>query len=364
MSAYNDPHKKETVQELKLKLIEKEVDNKILLTRLYAIEQSLTWKLLAKCNNMLGVLIPPGTFGRRLYDTILYSLRDTKQPFLKGLVYYFKEHGKKNTGNSLFTMPTKEELDKSPGPFNEYTDPIISIIILTHNQYPFTYLCLESVAKHTEIPHEVIVVDNASTDGTSKYLKKVRGITYILNNENRGFAVGCNQGAKLAQGKYIIFLNNDTVVTRGWESSLLEAAKKYKNFGTICSKVLSFDGKLQIAGCAIWEDGTCYAFGRGDTNPSREIYNIPREVKYCSAACLLTRKETFFRVGGFDESYKIAYYEDADLGLAYNKHGLKNYYEPNSIIYHNEWSSSTPFERFKMIKQTKKIFMKKWSDTL
>ncbi|RQV97374.1 glycosyltransferase, partial [bacterium] len=115
--------------------------------------------------------------------------------------------------------------------------PLTSIIILTFNQLPYTQKCLDSIRKFTTIPYELIIVDNGSTDGTIRYLKKYSekytNVRLILNEVNQGFAAGNNQGIEQAQGKYILFLNNDTVVTKGWLSRMIAHLERYPEAGMV-----------------------------------------------------------------------------------------------------------------------------------
>ncbi|MBM7647020.1 GT2 family glycosyltransferase [Scopulibacillus daqui] len=108
-----------------------------------------------------------------------------------------------------------------------------SIIILTHNKLEMTKRCLESIYKHTPENIELIVVDNASNDGTVEYLKEQQDIKVIFNNENAGFPKGCNQGAAIAAGDNILFLNNDTVVTEKWLGNMLRVLNSSDKIGMV-----------------------------------------------------------------------------------------------------------------------------------
>ncbi len=118
--------------------------------------------------------------------------------------------------------------------FNNVTPPgppapggLASIIVLCCNEVAYTRQCLESVLAHTRQPYELILVDNGSTDETPAYLEEVRRrpepewVEVIRNGENRGFAAGCNQGLAAARGRYLVLLNNDTIVSAGWLEGLV-----------------------------------------------------------------------------------------------------------------------------------------------
>ena len=111
---------------------------------------------------------------------------------------------------------------------------LVSIIILTFNQLKYTKECVESIRKHTPEPHEIIFVDNGSTDGTGKWLKKLvknnSNYKLIENKKNLGFSKGCNQGIEASSGEYILLLNNDVVVTENWLAGMLECLKQRSGY--------------------------------------------------------------------------------------------------------------------------------------
>ena len=115
--------------------------------------------------------------------------------------------------------------------------PLTSIIILTHKQLELTKQCLQSIETHTPESHEIIIVDNASTDGTLDYLRRYESahsnVHVIANKENLGFAGGNNQGLALSKGEYVLLLNNDTVVTDGWLSRMLATLMNHPEAGLV-----------------------------------------------------------------------------------------------------------------------------------
>jgi len=111
--------------------------------------------------------------------------------------------------------------------FPKHETPLVSIIILTFNKASYTHQCLQSLLEHTDLPYEVLIVDNGSTDNTPLLLKQLDNIVEIIHQKNLGFIIGCNEGAKKAKGKYLLFLNNDTVVTKNWLSCLIKTLETY-----------------------------------------------------------------------------------------------------------------------------------------
>jgi len=100
--------------------------------------------------------------------------------------------------------------------------PLVSIIVPVFNKLEYTNNCLRAIAAHTrDVPHEVIVVDNASSDDTQRALSRREGIRYRRNGENLGFAKASNQGAAMATGRFLLFLNNDTEPHPGWAAAMV-----------------------------------------------------------------------------------------------------------------------------------------------
>ena len=233
-----------------------------------------------------------------------------------------------------------------------------SIIIPVFNKIELTQQCLTHLAKVTDKPsYEVIVVDNGSTDGTKEFLSTLGGDIQVINNSgNFGFAKGCNQGARAAKGKHFVFLNNDTVPKPGWLSSLVEEAESHENIGVVGSKLLYADDTIQHAGVAISKTFlTPYHLFRG-VSESLPVVNTRKELQAVTAASMLVRKETFEKVGGFDEGYMNGF-EDVDLCLKIRQIGKKIVYQPRSCLYHLE--SQTQGRKDHDVENTKR-FLARW----
>jgi GT2 family glycosyltransferase len=233
---------------------------------------------------------------------------------------------------------TKPELAAPTEPieFKAHDEIDISIIIPVYNQFHFTIACLASIQKHQEAERfEVIVVDDCSTDATPDAISKLAGVIYLRNESNRGFISSCNLGAAKARGEFLVFLNNDTVVTPGWLRALHETFSFEPRAGLVGSKLVYPDGRLQEAGGIIWRDGSGWNWGKfGDAQ--KPEYNFLREVDYCSAASLMIPKSLFESLGGFDTQYAPCYYEDTDLAFKVRRQGYKVLYQPLSQVIHYE----------------------------
>lgn len=244
----------------------------------------------------------------------------------------------------------------------------VSIIIPVFNKAEFTFQCLRSLLREIDLTqNEIIVVNNASSDETARLLDLLRNhLCVIHNGENKGFVEACNQGAAIARGEFLVFLNNDTVVESQWLKAMVETIENDKTVGAVGSKLVYPDGRLQEAGCIIWQDGYGHAYGWGQ-NPQDARFNFAREVDYCSGASLLIKKELFEQIGGFDMRYAPAYYEDTDLCMSVRAAGYKVVYQPASRLMHFESVTAgkdkqTGFRRFLEINREK--FVAKWRETL
>ena len=234
----------------------------------------------------------------------------------------------------------------------------------------YTYACIQSILEHTdfhETPYEVILADDVSKDATASIGDYIRGLVVSRNTENQGFLKNCNQAAKKAVGDYIFFLNNDTKVTDGWLSSLLNLMDGDESIGMAGSKLIYPDGRLQEAGGIIWSDGSGWNYGRLD-DPEKPQYNYVKEVDYISGAAIMIRRSLWEEIGGFDERFAPAYCEDSDLAFEVRKHGKRVVYQPKSVVVHFEGISNGTdvngegLKKYQVVNQEK--FREKWKEEL
>jgi GT2 family glycosyltransferase/radical SAM superfamily enzyme YgiQ (UPF0313 family)/tetratricopeptide (TPR) repeat protein len=217
----------------------------------------------------------------------------------------------------------------------------VSIVIPVFNKVELTRQCLISLAEVTDNVHyEVIVVNNASTDGTESLLATLGGdVQIIQNKENLGFAKGCNQGAHAARSRYVVFLNNDTIPKKGWLISLVDEVTVHPDVAVVGSKLLYPDDTIQHAGVVFSRQLQMPYHLFNGVPESLPAVNTRKEFQVVTAACILVRKETFEQVGGFDEGF-VNGFEDVDLCLRIRQMGKKVVYQPKSCLYHLESQTS------------------------
>ncbi|MBR8827141.1 MAG: tetratricopeptide repeat protein [Gomphosphaeria aponina SAG 52.96 = DSM 107014] len=248
--------------------------------------------------------------------------------------------------------------------FPEVKQPAVSIILVLYNRAELTLSCLASIAQNKFKSYEVIIIDNCSTDQTRMLLERVKGAKIVFNQENRHFLLACNQASKIATGKFLLFLNNDAEILGNSIQIAVRTIKSAKEIGAVGGKIILADGTLQEAGSIIWQDGSCLGYGRGD-QPNAPQYMFKRSVDYCSGAFLLTKRDLFEEMGGFDEAYQPAYYEETDYCVKLLKAGKKIIYHPKVRINHYEFASSSSSQKaIELQKRNRQLFKEKHQDWL
>lgn len=244
--------------------------------------------------------------------------------------------------------------------------PLVSIIILTFNNLKYTKLCVESIFAKTAYPNfELIIVDNASSDETQDYLRRLKdqydNIKIILNKENLGFAVSNNIGIKESKGEYIILLNNDTVVTGGWLTGLTGYLQKSEVgiVGPVTNSIAN-EAKISVDYKDISEMDR---FAESYTSLHR---GKTFEIGVLAMFCLAVRRETVEKVGLLDEQFTIGMFEDDDYALRIKQAGLKIICAEDIFIHHFGGASFSLLgdkEYMKIFEDNRRRFENKW-DTI
>jgi GT2 family glycosyltransferase/ubiquinone/menaquinone biosynthesis C-methylase UbiE len=236
-----------------------------------------------------------------------------------------------------------------------------SLIILTRNNLEYTKLCLESIRKYTPEPHEIIVVDNGSTDGTVEYLENQPDVKLIKNGYNLGFALGNNRGLREARGDYIVFLNNDVVVTEGWLTRLLACAKEDDRVGAVGPRSNFVAGPQLVPGVPYGEDlEAMQEFARKwSLEHAGQWENVPRVIGFC----MLVRREVIEKIGGFDPVFGTGNFEDDDFCLRLQLAGFTIKIAHDVFVHHfgSKTFQSESIDYRKLMERNWEIFKRKWN---
>ncbi len=241
-------------------------------------------------------------------------------------------------------------------PHNE--SPVASIVIVAWREAPFLLPCLESVAaKLTNLPYEVLIVLNEpSMKLTTRVEREVTGAVVMKFRTNLGFGGAVNYATQKARGEYLVLLNDDSVIESGWLEALVDTARRRPSAGLVGGTFLHPDGTLQEAGSILWSDGSTSAVGDGR---DAMFMRFERRVDYCSGGSLLIRKDVWDALGGFDDQYYPAYYEDVDLSLRAGEQGVEVWYQPLSVMRHVRSASAGPLRQF-LDDQNRDKFRRRW----
>ncbi len=241
--------------------------------------------------------------------------------------------------------------------------PLVSIIILTRNRLDVTKACVASIQRHTPESHEIIFVDNGSTDGTIHWLRELAGnapdYRLIENGENRGFSAGCNQGMKAGCGTYILLLNNDVVVTPEWLSGLLECFTT-NNVGIVGPMTNNISGPQKWPWVDYRELDDLESFSRSFRRSNRYLRLPTRRVV---GFCMMFRRELMDKVGLLDEQFGSGNFEDDDYCLRAALEGYRNLIAGDVFIHHvgSATFQGNQVNYHEALMRNQELFNRKWS---
>ncbi len=248
----------------------------------------------------------------------------------------------------------------------------VSIIIPLYGRLEYTKKCLKCILCNTsnEIDYEIILVNDNSPDDTLYYCKyiaeRIDKISYLSNNINRGYAFSNNLGAITAKGKYLVFLNNDTEVQKGWLDNLINVLKLNEDIGIVGAKLFYPNYKVQHCG-KVWTYNEKIGYRNIHIYLGEDFYspavNKDRCFQMVTGACMAMRNKEFISIKGFDEQFKNGY-EDDDICYKFSNIGKKIFYCSKSHIMHHE-NISLP-ENQNVINDTynRSRFLGKWGNCI
>lgn len=235
---------------------------------------------------------------------------------------------------------------------------LTSIIIPTYNALPLLRSCVDSIRAHTSAAYEIIVVDNASTDGTATYCRSNQ-ITFISLPENRGFPTACNMGILLASGDEVLLMNNDVVVSRGWLTNLKSALYSAPEVGIVGPVTNYASGRQQVK--TDYEDLASF-------HKAAERMNHPDprkwlETKRLIGLCFLFKRELLTSVGLLDERFSPGHYEDDDYCYRARLRGYRLLIAGDCLVHHEGSASFKqvyPTGIQELLERNRKLFINKW----
>jgi GT2 family glycosyltransferase len=241
--------------------------------------------------------------------------------------------------------------------------PLVSIVIVTHGAWSWAERAIGAALANTAVPHEVIVVDNASPDGTAeKVRERFPEVRLIANEDNAGFGAANNAAAEVAGGEFLALVNSDAVVPAGWAGPLLDALRR-PGVGAVVPALVNEDGTMQIAGALAAPDGSVLALGNGD-DVEDPAWKFPRATDFGAAACMLLRRRDFLDAGGFLDDYNPAYFEDLDLCMVLLDRGLRTLYVPDVRVLHGGFSSGGQEAATELFERNRPTFVARWGAKL
>ena len=234
---------------------------------------------------------------------------------------------------------------------------LASVIVPCVNGLRWTRECLQALARHTRSPYEIIVVDNASTDGTGAWARR-EGARVIRNRRNEGFAKAINQGSAVARGRWLVWLNNDVVVTRGWIERLIACAERSPRIGAV-GPCTDLTVGPQLVGAPQFKDAAQLSV----FSEAWALQNAGqvRTVGWLTGFCFLVKREAFERVGLLDERFGLGTYEEFDYCLRLRQAGYELALARDVFVRHHGHKSFGGFEAMAaQARLNKDIFLEKW----
>lgn len=224
---------------------------------------------------------------------------------------------------------------------------MITVVIPNYNGNKYLKECIDAVYAQEYKDFEIIVIDNASTDGSYEWLEDYPNLILKVLDKNYGFSKAVNEGIKLARGEYVLLLNNDAVMAQGFLEALLEEIEKDQKTFAVCSKMIQYHQRTLIDDAGDEYTLLGWTRKRGD-NESINLYRKSQGVFSACAGAAIYRKSIFEEIGYFDENF-FAYMEDVDISYRARVYGYHNKFCAKAEIYHiGSATSGSRYNAFKV----------------
>jgi GT2 family glycosyltransferase len=229
---------------------------------------------------------------------------------------------------------------------NHSETPLLSLIVLSWDNLTLTAACVDSLRRNTDVNYELIVVDNGSTDGSREFARDVSDVA-VTNAENLGFAAGMNSGLRVASGRYVTFINNDTTFPSAWASQVLETFESHKDVGIVAPAVTAAGNPVTVRENPGQDRIVLTPFGE-----------LPSGVVYVMPTGLING------LGGWNEDYKTASAEDLDLAFTVWAHGYGIVVDDRVLIEHESQASVRKLSHRKALYRENLVqFLDRWEST-
>lgn len=238
--------------------------------------------------------------------------------------------------------------------------PLVSIVIPVHNQLDYTKKCLESIRRFTKLPIEIIIVNDGSTDETKKYLEEQKDLIILTNDSNSGYPISCNKGIQVSRGKYVVLLNNDTILTENWLSDLLEVFNENPSIGLVGPVSNSISGFQLDVEAKYSNISSMYQYAKLTAQKRKYSWMVVPRIAF---VCAVISREVINRIGGLDERFSPGNYEDDDYCLRAQLAGFKTVVANDVFIHHygsKSFKMQGEAEYSERLKTNREIFIHKW----
>jgi GT2 family glycosyltransferase len=299
-------------------------------------------------------------------DNYVY-LADNNEEFLSNIEKAINENDKKRQEERINFAKQNDWTNKAKMIIENINHifPLVSIVIVSYNNKSLIQGCIESIFLKTAYPkYELIIIDNNSDDETKDYLKEIQNlhskIKVIFNETNEGFAKANNKGIKLSKGKYIILLNNDTIVTKGWISWLIKYLERDKNLKLVGPVTNSIGNEAKI-NVDYTDINQLDEFVNKYTFDNLNIINT--EISVLAMFCIAFEKDLINEIGYLDEKFIYGMFEDDDFSFRIKNNGYKIACVEDAFIHHYGGASFKKLSNEKYIEifnKNRKIFEEKW----
>ncbi len=287
---------------------------------------------------------------------------DSKSPGPQGREGSTPSSGTTRSGTLLSSWPGVRDLICIP----RSDAPRVSIVVPSAADQQLLFACLRSLERHlpASIPTETIVVLDGAPEGAAALVEAAApGARVVASSVRLGLARSGNHGRRVARGKLLALLHDDSEIEAGWLEALVAAADAHPEAGAFGGLVLFPDGKLQGAGVILWRDGGTSPPWAG-APPLPESFDRSRAVDFCGSNALLVRTAAWDAAGGLDERFFPAYFADADLAMGLRERGWSVLFEPRARNRHRRGSSSRREFQEWVSGRNRGAFVAKWARAL